>query len=466
MATEPVRQAVAYPLHQLSFALLLATVILAPLPYGSVEAHWIAIWCVFLAVACLTADLTFTRVSHARLVAPVLLVAALFGITVALQSAQSGLLTPHPIWAESGRVLGVASPKILPTVSVGAPWLSVGHAILLAGVFTLSFTLSTSTARADAIHKAIAFSGIIYAIYGVFGLIKNQDLSLTSTFINRNTAATYLGTCAILWLSLFVSSLDRDISTSKKPILRLSPSAPTITAAAALLVTLTAVPLTTSRAGTLLTVLALVVTGGLLVRRRLPRWSSPVLTASGLVCAVAIVVALLGERVGLRISHDGLIDENRMLAYRSGLAIVADNAWLGTGLGTFADVFPSYRKPEMASAFVWDRAHSSALELAVEMGLPLAAMVLILWAYLLLRLVQGCFSRHRGVRFPAVGLGVLLLGTLHSVVDFSLQIPGYSVVFAALTACGLAQVERAGPSSESRRSSVGPTTIAIRGMPR
>jgi len=47
--------------------------------------------------------------------------------------------------------------------------------------------------------------------------------------------------------------------------------------------------------------------------------------------------------------------------------------------------------------------------------------------------------RRRDRYVPIIGASVAILGLLHSSIDFSLQIPGYGVFFAAITGCGLAQ---------------------------
>lgn len=56
------------------------------------------------------------------------------------------------------------------------------------------------------------------------------------------------------------------------------------------------------------------------------------------------------------------------------------------------------------------------------------------YAVLIGAFVRGARKRHR-LRFaPVVGLAALSLATLHSIVDFSLQIPGFMVYFAAAMA--------------------------------
>jgi hypothetical protein len=48
--------------------------------------------------------------------------------------------------------------------------------------------------------------------------------------------------------------------------------------------------------------------------------------------------------------------------------------------------------------------------------------------------VFGIIVRHQFRFIPVMGLAALILASLHSVVDFSLQIPGVGVYFAAIMA--------------------------------
>ncbi len=442
-----------YVLSKLSFVLLLAVITIAPMPYGSVEAHWVALWCILLSVALATVDLSALRLAHIQLLAPVFALVVFLGVVVVLQST-SGLahVLRDPIWDEAASLLGVSAGAHSAAASEGTPWHSLGPALAITSCFLVSFALALDPARADIIFKSVAYSGVVYAGYGLITMLSDPTHPdrLTGTFVNRNSAATYFGTCAIIWLALFLSAVRRDLSRLTKPVLFLTPSVQTFIAGIAFVVVLISVFLTLSRAGAILTIVSLALTGGVLLKRQYPRAASSALIATGVILASLAVLELLGGRVGLRISQAGLIDENRWHVYRASLAIVTEHPWIGTGLGTFPEVFPAYRPPELASPLVWDRAHSSLVELAIEMGVPFTGAVIALWIYLLVWLVRGCYARQRGIRFPAAGLGVFLLGSLHSLVDFSLQIPGYAIVFAAVTGCGLAQSKR--PVANSSRS--------------
>jgi hypothetical protein len=54
-------------------------------------------------------------------------------------------------------------------------------------------------------------------------------------------------------------------------------------------------------------------------------------------------------------------------------------------------------------------------------------------------LVRGIRIRKRNLSVPVAALSVSMLAVLHSLVDFSLQIPGYAIVVFAIVGAGLSQ---------------------------
>jgi O-antigen ligase len=89
---------------------------------------------------------------------------------------------------------------------------------------------------------------------------------------------------------------------------------------------------------------------------------------------------------------------------------------------------------------VWDFAHSTILEIAVEMGIPMTVLIVTAALASLFILARAVIrSQGRTRRSLAAIAGIAALGYLHSLIDFSLQIPGYLIVFAVLLGCGLAR---------------------------
>jgi O-antigen ligase len=292
---------------------------------------------------------------------------------------------------------------------------------------------------------------LLYAVYGLAALVFTPNMvlwtpklayvgDLTATFINHNTAATFLGAGAILWFCFAYSSL-LSLRFSSIRVLLLERSNENlafkiITRSAGALVCFFALLLTGSRGGLICSSLGLLAAITLMAAsgRKQGFWRVAVSAA----VALAIVVVLLG-RTG-RIGSQGLFDDGRWSVYGFCVEAIRQRPIFGAGIGTFADLFPSLRADDFYSWGVWEAAHSTILEIAVEMGLPIAAAIAIAALASLFILARAVIkSEGRSRRTLAAITGIALLSYLHSTIDFSLQIPGYLILFGILLGCGLAR---------------------------
>ena len=66
-------------------------------------------------------------------------------------------------------------------------------------------------------------------------------------------------------------------------------------------------------------------------------------------------------------------------------------------------------------------------------------MIGLAWLLIFGVLIRGALRRRRDGIVPLAALAVALIGLLHSMVDFSLQIPGYAIVAFAVVGVGLGQ---------------------------
>jgi O-antigen ligase len=168
-----------------------------------------------------------------------------------------------------------------------------------------------------------------------------------------------------------------------------------------------------------------------------------------------VLLQLLGEAVIDRISARGATDEGRLETYQAIVRMIADHPWLGTGQGTFAAAYPAYRSSQVSMWGVWDIAHNTLLEVAADMGIPIAALVVVGWVAIFVTLIRGVRHRHRDLIVPISALAVAMLAILHSLVDFSLQIPGYGIAALALIGVGLAQSFSTGSRHHAGVSAMG-----------
>jgi O-antigen ligase len=156
------------------------------------------------------------------------------------------------------------------------------------------------------------------------------------------------------------------------------------------------------------------------------------------IVALVVMAAWLSQ-IG-RIGSHGLFDHARWSVYEACIEAIRQRPWLGAGAGTFADLLPSLRSAEISGWGVWDLAHSTILEIAVEMGLPVAFTVVIA-AVASLIILGGAAVRSKDESRSQLSAitGIAVLSYLHAVIDFSLQIPGYLIPFGILLGCGLAR---------------------------
>jgi O-antigen ligase len=445
--------------NQLAGLILLATVAAAPLPFGSASASAISFWCATLGVALLAVKVTAPSKGQMALFLTTVLIMIAYGIVLHEQLSQNPWLSiakPDPIWSRASETLG--GDQVVPVAAIAhsQPWLALGPPLCAVLALLCGFLLSTDPRFARLLFVVVAWSGVAYAIFGFASLFldpmhilwrdKQAYLgSLTSTFINRNTAAVYFGSCAIIWLVTFLENLRHHLRHQSQRwsdvIRRFSTAVPSMILLpfSMMLVCLAAMFMTGSRAGAVLSCGVLLVCVILYAFRRANDKKTLLKIVAAAVGFGFVLFHLMGGAITSRLQIEGPLDVARLATYRSTLRIIGDHPWLGTGLGTFGLAFPAYRGQSATMSGVWDRTHNTLLELAAEMGLPLAGLVTAAWVSIFIVLVWGIFSRRAGAFFPLAGFGVGVLAITHSLVDFSMQIAGYSIVAMAVVGAGLSQ---------------------------
>jgi O-antigen ligase len=444
------------PSNRISSFILFVTVAAAPFPFGSTGHDAIAFWCIVLGLGVIVASLRGLRREHFPLLGLATIVILAYAFVLHEQlAARPWIASPHPLWREAAEALGI---PIAPSVSIARnePFVALGAPLANMLAVICSFIVCTNRDRARQLLLVIGWSGVAYAVYGMAEYLidpthilwreKEAYLGvLTSTFINRNTAAVYFGSCAVLWLLLLSHQLRRRLPPGPihwrsvpRRLLSEMPR-PVVLSFTMLLLCLAAMLMTNSRAGVVLSLMALVVAFAVFFYRDLPRRGGVVaaLAIGGLIAL--LLLQILGGNVTGRLDVQGLDDEGRLETYRSTLRMIADHPWFGTGLGTFVWSFPAYRSGNISMWGVWDRAHSTPLELAADLGLPLAGLIVLAWLIVLGVLIRGVRIRRRDLIVPVGALAVAILGLAHSIIDFSLQIPGYAIIVFALVGAGLAQ---------------------------
>jgi O-antigen ligase len=441
-----------------------SVLVLAPLFFGSVDQFWIAIWTILLSITTMLGVAAPLNKAQVRILLAFLAVCLVYAIVAVVQ------VIPHflaqfddPIWHRANELLGTDVPaRISGTTEI--PPVAVGHFLLLVTSFLSGFFAGTSRRNATALMLSARFAILLYAIYGLIALAILPDLllwapklayrgSLTATFVNHNTAAAFFGCGAILW-ACWTGLTVQSLQTSSLRLLLLNSineqlAFRIVLRASAALTCLFALLLTNSRGGLICSSLALLVSLGLLVAGKFKRRFGYAIVICLL---VSIGVAAWLARMG-RIGSEGVIDEGRWQVYGFSLEAIHQRPLFGSGAGTFESLLPSLRTANFNNWGVWDYAHSTILEIAVEMGLPVAGVIVIAACASIIFLARRTLSSdgHKRAGLAAI-TGIAVLSYLHSMIDFSLQIPGYLIVFATLIGCGLAQASSEETARRRRRS--------------
>ena len=429
------------------------------LGYGSASTAQSNLMAIAFAVLALFSTSYPIASSRAGLVqaASILLLAGLIGYAAFQALPIPGADFANGAWKSVAQNIGAAPGAI--SVAPGMTLDALSSLALPFFVFIAALALFQGDDQALWLWRALAYFGGAYAAFGILqdALFPDQLLfetkkyyvgSLTATFVNRNTAGTFFGLALLLNLGLefhqlrrvrlasFVKkTFDFDIGWRDRNAL-------TLFHASLCLVSAVALFLSQSRGAVGATFVACTVAAALITTRRLTadkpdedfaKWRRHAAFGGSLLVIVGLFAMFAGRSV-YRMEEQGTGDV-RWCAFASTIAAIEDNWILGAGFGAFQDVFPVYRDSDCAGIFgVWERAHNFFLEGFLGLGLPFVAALAVGYLILVGALIRGVRVR-RNLRFvPIFGLAALILASLHSMVDFSLQIPGVGVYFAAVLA--------------------------------
>jgi O-antigen ligase len=354
-----------------------------------------------------------------------------------------------PGWANPAWSFVEADGRIAVDPSFGRHVLT--RLMAYAMVFWIALRAAMDDKRAIAFIKAVAIWSFLLALYGILVMLSGQDWlagsrapnNLSSTFVNRNSYATYAGfglaaNLAVVWLKVEGAVIDAGSRRAKfRNLLEALVRWGWLYALGALVVA-SALMLTVSRAGIVSGAVGVFV---FILALRLRRSSGSGATFWPLAAAVG-AVAIYAGTIGLEsflIRTVSLSNEQlRFLAYPRILEAMADYPLLGTGLGGFHDTFRAYYTADLGR-YEWDMAHSTYLENVLELGIVAAVLFYAALAIIAWRILRGTRERRRYVAVPAFALAVAGIGGLHSLVDFSLQMPATAALFAFVLGLGWSQ---------------------------
>ena len=408
-----------------------------------------------------------------------------FFLPVGLLAAMAALswlqVIPMPAaWVKAVSPMAAAAQAGADTMTLS---LDVFQSQLMAGlsftylcVFLVAVLCVRTADRLDTLAQVLVWSGVLQAVLGAVLFSVHAEYTLffvellhdrmKGSFVYHNSMAGYLCMCLSVGVGLMLARLGDSprVAPTWKARLRASIEfvlSPKMRLRMLLIIMVIALVLTRSRMGNTAFFVAMLVVGlagVVLARKTAPQ------TIALIISLIVIDILIVGTGVGLekvveRIQDTDLTDatggkaesiQARTEAARTAIALVKDYALVGSGGGSFYNVFLSYRTPEYGYTYV-DHTHNDYVEIASDYGL-IGLGILGSLVALTLGTVLRVMARRRSV-LPwgvAFGVAMAIVGLLlHSTVDFNLQIPANAMTIIVILAMGWIASEL--PSKKRRR---------------
>lgn len=447
--------------------IVMIAVPLTALPLASNRPMWWLLWTAFFAAIALfytlrlgLASLRYRpRVLDHQAIGAALLVLPVWAFvqTLPLDSlfSASSLTMAAGLEAVGGR-----SVSVQPGAAVSGICRYLGYLVLAALV------LEVATRRDRVLRMALwIFAGVcLQAVWAVVALRFMGDFSpfgtkvaylgsATGTFVNRNALATYLGFGLILGLGILAERKGQGgIRASRQAEWYARLQGGDLAVTVGLCLVFIALVFTQSRLGLLGSVAGAVVTVVLTRIRAGRSFGGTAVAAVTVLLGTVLVVALLaqGDGVADRMLFVGNEAVNRLALYRQVIDMIAARPFTGFGMDAFAMAFEAFRRPPLLAPVSYDLAHSSYLMLWVEFGVVAGSVPVVTLGVVGLGLWRRLRAPEGFGGIAAAGIGALVLGAVHSIADFSLEIPANVYLLVAILALGLGRQARQGAAGPAQ----------------
>jgi O-antigen ligase len=440
--------------HQLRVAAIPVYLVLCLLLGGaSAAGYWANLFLQLLGLGLIFWSLIAVRQTPMGTPARQLVALTLLMLSVALIQL---IPLPPSIWTRlAGREFIVAGYEM---IGQDLPWLPISLAPhktlssmlwLLPAVAALLGTVKLGAFKANWIAWGIAVVTILSVAVGAMQLaggmqspwyfydITNYGVAV-GFFSNANHEATLLLATVPFLAAVYLSSTAKGRSAQHA-------SGMLVILLGALMVLVVGVAINGSLAGVGLAVPVVGASVLMLIsrRRRIPGWVAGLLAVAALAFVYIPFSAPLGNN--LTTTEAKSSPYSRYTSFGNSIEAAQDFLPIGSGIGTFVDVYPRYEDVDAIGRTYVNHVHSDYIELALETGVPglIVLMIFLIWWLGRVIAVWRAEKADYFARAATIASAAILA---HSVVDYPLRTAAISALFAVC--CAL----MAEPRSIARRS--------------
>jgi O-antigen ligase len=330
-------------------------------------------------------------------------------------------------------------------------------------VFVVALLCLRNPERLDRTALVLVYSGVLQTVVGALLFSIKADYRIfyvhvdhsrmIGTYVYHNSLAGYLCMCLSIGIGLMLARLGQGQGPLRNWRAKVTAVvsfilSPTMRLRLLLVVMVIGLVLTRSRMGNSAFFAAMLIVG--LAAIALARKTAP-RTIALITSLIVIDIFVVGAGVGLEkviqriqdtevmVADEGRSEsiEARTEAARISLPIVQDYPMVGTGGGSFYNVFMSYRTPTYGYVYI-DHTHNDFVEIATDYGLVGFAILGVLAALTLATVLRVMARRKSRVAWGiAFGVAMAIVGLfIHSTVDFNLQIPANALTIVVILAMG------------------------------
>jgi O-antigen ligase len=266
---------------------------------------------------------------------------------------------------------------------------------------------------------------------------------VTGPFVNRNSFGTFLAFGVVLALAMTIGHfVEQAAEADREGRGRASFDPIVLIYALCFAITLAALLLTHSRMAVFAALCGSLVVVLLNLWRLPNRWLALLVLLPVGVGGAAAAIYLYGEGLVERLGTTEDSFQVRFALYQQVVDMIRLRPWTGYGAGSFAQAFQLIHQPPVNTNLVWDKAHDTYLALWAELGLVLGSIPLALVGLALIRTLFGLRRVRADWTSKVAAIGVVIVGAVHSLADFSLEIPGVAMLFTAMLALGVSGIAR------------------------